>query len=138
MKKFQTKIKYITLIPLIMLIFSICQGGEPGGNVVVIESETDFYEYINRETPVLVDFYADWCRPCRIQGPIVESVSEEMSDKLIVLKLDVDAFPRIAAKYQVRNIPTLILYKKGESLWNGIGLKQKEQIQAAVNAHIRN
>jgi len=84
-----------------MLIFSACQGGEPGGDVVVIESEADFYEYINGETPVLVDFYADWCRPCRIQGPIVETVSEEMSDKLIVLKLDVDAFPRIATKYQV-------------------------------------
>jgi thioredoxin 1 len=53
-----------------------------------------------------------------------------------VLKLDVDAFPRVASKYQVRSIPTLILYKEGENLWKGIGLKQKEQIQAAVNAHI--
>jgi hypothetical protein len=58
MKNFQTKVKHFTLMSVIILIFSACQGGEPYGNVIVIDSEADFYEYINGETPVLVDFYA--------------------------------------------------------------------------------
>jgi thioredoxin 1 len=143
MMKIQMTFKYIAVMPMVLFTLFACHAEglnegsqETEGGVIVIESETQFYEHINGDTPVLVDFHADWCRPCRIQGPIVKDVSEEMAGKLVVLKLDVDAFPRLASKYQVRSIPTLILYKEAESLWKGIGLKQKAEIQAAVNARI--
>ena len=119
-------------------VLTSCASVEGGnGDVVVIESSEAFYELIDGKTPVIVDFYADWCRPCRIQGPIVEELAAEMPGKVIVAKLDVDKFPRIASKYQVTGIPSIILYEKGEQVWKKVGLQQKANLKAAIEAHLK-
>jgi thioredoxin 1 len=125
----------LMLIFLITAGFGSCSAGEPGGDVILIEEESEFYDYINDETPVLVDFYADWCRPCKVQGPIVEELSTELKGEVHVLKLNVDNFPRIASKFQVRSIPTSMIFIDGKQVWKAIGLQQKASLQEAINKH---
>jgi len=125
----------LMLTLLVSAGFSSCGAGEPGGDVIVLEKESEFYDYVNDETPVLVDFYADWCRPCKVQGPIVEELSTELKGKVHVLKLNVDNFPRIASKYQVRSIPTSMIFMDGKQVWKAIGLQQKASLQAAINKY---
>lgn len=88
-----------------------------------------FQELIKQKTPVLVDFYADWCGPCKMQNPILEKVSKEFSGKVKVIKVDVDKNSRAATKYQVRSIPTLILFKEGEIVWRQAGLANENQLR---------
>ncbi|MFP4662820.1 MAG: thioredoxin [Bacteroidales bacterium] len=128
----------LTVLFVALLFASVmsCGAGEPDGDVIVVENAEEFYEHIKADKPVVVDFYADWCRPCKIQGPIVSELSTEMKDEIRVLKLDVDAFPRIAAKYQVRSIPTIIIFQNGQEIWKEIGLQQKETLQAAVSKQL--
>ncbi len=117
---------------------SSCASTDGGkGDVVVIESSEEFYELIEGDTPVMVDFYADWCRPCRIQGPIVEELATEMPGKVIVAKLDVDKFPRISSKYEVTGIPSIILFNNGKQIWKKVGLQQKPGLKAAIEAHLK-
>ena len=71
---------------------------------------------LNQELPALVDFWAEWCGPCRMVGPIVEEVSKDFAGKAVVAKCDVDSATEIAAKYAIRNIPTLLFFKKQPSL----------------------
>ncbi|MDA3912077.1 MAG: thioredoxin [Bacteroidales bacterium] len=133
------KLFVIVFLPLMIgAVVSSCASTDgENGDVVVIESSEQFYELIEGDTPILVDFYADWCRPCRIQGPIVEELATEMPGKVIVAKLDVDKFPRISSKYQVTGIPSIILYQKGEQIWKKVGLQQKPGLKAAIDAHLK-
>lgn len=90
-----------------------------------------FHEYINESKPVLVDFYADWCGPCKVMHPMLEELKEKMKDNVIVLKINVDKNAKVAAKYQIQSIPTLILFKNGQIKWRQSGVvpvKQLEQI----------
>lgn len=105
-------------------------------DVIIIESQEEFNKLIKGDKPVLVDYYADWCKPCRIQGPIVSEIATEKKTEIIVAKLDVDEFPRIASRYQIRNIPTLMIFQSNEVKWKEIGLKQKAEIIAAINARV--
>lgn len=133
------KLFLFVFLPLMMGTALVSCASQDGGSgdVVVIESSEQFYELIKGDTPVMVDFYADWCRPCRIQGPIVEELATEMPGKVIVAKLDVDKFPRISSKYQVTGIPSIILYEKGEQVWKKVGLQQKPGLKAAIEAHLK-
>jgi len=133
------KLFLLVFLPLMLGVTAISCASQDGGSgdVVVIESSEHFYELIEGDTPVMVDFYADWCRPCRIQGPIVEELATEMPGKVIVAKLDVDKFPRISSKYQVTGIPSIILYEKGEQVWKKVGLQQKPGLKAAIESHIK-
>ncbi len=80
-------------------------------------SDTDFnLEVLQSKTPVLVDFWAPWCAPCKMMEPIIEEISEEYSEKLKVCKLNVDDNPDSTLKYEVRSIPTLILFKNGKDI----------------------
>ncbi|MFO7998827.1 MAG: thioredoxin [Bacteroidales bacterium] len=99
---------------------------------VQILSESNFDGLVS-EGVVLVDFWATWCAPCRIQGPIVEELAREMGEKALISKLDVDDHGRIAALYQVRSIPTLIIFKNGEPVKRFVGVQQKETLAAAIN-----
>lgn len=85
---------------------------------------------------VLVDFWATWCPPCRIQGPIIEDLAADIGEVATISKLDVDDHRSVAAMYQVRNIPTLILFKDGEPVERFVGVQQKETLKAAINKHL--
>ena len=93
----------------------------------------NFDTIINSPTPVLVDFYADWCQPCKIQAPILKEFAQEMGDKLKVIKIDVDRNPQIAGRFQIRSVPTLALFKNGNITWRQAGLLQKPELHQAVN-----
>lgn len=87
-----------------------------------------FNDLISGEKPVLVDFFATWCGPCKMMGPILDDVSKKISDKAVVLKVDVDKNPDAALKYQVQGVPTLIIFKKGKIVWRQSGVVQAKQL----------
>jgi thioredoxin 1 len=84
------------------------------------------------EKPVLVDFWAEWCGPCRMVSPILEELSEELKEKIKVVKLDVDNNPEVALAYTIRSIPALILFKDGEVAGQKIGALPKQQLKAWI------
>ncbi len=81
-----------------------------------------FADLIKADTPVLVDFYADWCGPCKMMAPYLERVATEMKGKVKVIKIDVDKNQQAAAKYKVQSIPTLIIFQQGEIKWRKAGV----------------
>ncbi|MCO5723943.1 thioredoxin [Robiginitalea marina] len=92
-----------------------------------------FNTIIQSETPVLIDFYADWCAPCKMLAPILKDVKEELGDRLKVLKIDVDRNSAIAGRFQVRGVPTMVLFKEGKALWRQSGVLPKDAILDAIN-----
>ena len=93
-----------------------------------------FKELINGETPVLVDFYADWCGPCRMMPPILQEVKRANGDDLTIIKVDVDKNRAVSMEYAIRSIPTIMLFHKGEPVWRHTGVASAAQIQQAVDA----
>ena len=93
-----------------------------------------FEEIISRDRAVLVDFYADWCAPCRMMPPILKEVKDHFGDELTILKIDVDRNPKVAATYQVRGIPTLILFKDNKILWRTSGVVPAAQLKERISA----
>ena len=85
------------------------------------------------DTPVLVDFHATWCGPCQTLSPIVQEVSREMGDQLKVIKVDVDRNQAAAQQFQIRGVPTLILFKEGKTLWRQSGLTTKRDLKASIS-----
>lgn len=95
-------------------------------------TKKSFNDIINDETPVLVDFYADWCAPCKMMTPILQQLKSEMGDKLNIIKIDTERNPDVAIKYQVRGIPNLILFHKGQLLWQQAGVVQMPQLKQII------
>ena len=95
-----------------------------------------FLSIINGPTPVLVDFYADWCQPCKIQAPILQDFAREMTGKVRVIKIDVDKNPAVARQYQIQGVPTLVLFKQGSIVWRQSGVIQKQGLMEVVRPHI--
>jgi thioredoxin 1 len=93
---------------------------------------SSFQEILNADTPVLVDFFAEWCGPCKMMAPELKKLADMHGDKLRVLKVDVDKNPQAAAHYGVRGVPTLILFRKGEQLWRQSGAMSAGQLSAIV------
>ena len=87
-----------------------------------------FKELIQSEKPVLIDFYADWCQPCKVLSPIVKQVKERMGDRVSVLKIDVDRNPQLAQNLSIQGVPTLMIYRKGEQKWRQSGVLSAEAI----------
>lgn len=95
-----------------------------------------FDELINGETPVLIDFHATWCGPCKTLAPIIKEVKEDFGNHLTILKVDVDKNQAIAAKMKIKGVPTLVLYQKGKQLWRQSGVMPANQLIAIVKEHI--
>lgn len=95
-----------------------------------------FQDLINQDMPVLVDFYADWCGPCKMQAPILEKVSSQLEGKARIIKVDVDRNQGAAAKYGVRSIPTLILFRKGEIMWRQAGVANESQLLEVIKSQL--
>lgn len=95
-----------------------------------------FQEIINQDNPVLVDFHATWCGPCQTLAPILIQVKTEMGDSLNIIKIDVDKNQAVAAKFHVRGVPTLILFKNGKEIWKQSGVMSKNDIITRIKPHI--
>ena len=93
-------------------------------------------EVLNSTTPVLVDFWAEWCGPCRMVSPILDQIASEHSDKLRIVKLDVDANPNLAMKYQITSIPAMKVFQNGEVVTTIIGAKPKPALERDLAAFI--
>ncbi len=83
---------------------------------------SNFNDIINSETPVLVDFFATWCGPCKMMAPVLEQVAGKMGDTAKIIKVDVDKNQNAAAAYQIRGVPTFIIFKKGKQIWRQSGV----------------
>lgn len=96
--------------------------------------KSNFKIIIDSETLVLVDFFADWCGPCKQLEPILKDVKEELGDTIKIVKIDVDKNQPLAAQYQVRGVPTMILFKNGQQVWRQSGVLQKSDIITTIKS----
>jgi thioredoxin 1 len=104
--------------------------------MLYVSDDTFEKEVLQASQPVLVDFYADWCGPCRAIAPIVEEIARELSDRLKVVKLDVDQNPETAMQYGVQSIPTLIIFKNGKEVERLIGYMSKTKLLSKIEPHL--
>lgn|SRR5690606_4154757 len=95
-----------------------------------------FKDLINADAPVLVDFFATWCGPCQTLSPIVEELAKEWSEKVKVIKVDIDKNQKAALAYNIRGVPTLILFKNGNMVWRKSGLLTKRDLKAQIAEHV--
>lgn len=92
-----------------------------------------FSEIINKPTPVLVDFYAEWCGPCQVMSPILKDVKDQLNDIISIIKINVDKNPVLSGKYQVKGVPTLIIFKEGQLVWRQSGIVRREELIDIIN-----
>jgi len=106
-----------------------------GANTTSITDQSFEQDVLNSKVPVLVDFWAEWCGPCKALGPKLEEIAGEMGNKVVIAKMNVDENPGMPAKYGVRGIPTLILFKDGKEVDQIVGNHPKENILALLQKH---
>lgn len=94
--------------------------------------KSSFSEILNSHPKVLIDFFATWCGPCKTLGPILDELKDDLGDEVKIIKIDVDKNQPLAAKYQVRGVPTMILYKDGKQVWRQSGVVQKKDLITTI------
>jgi thioredoxin 1 len=97
-----------------------------------------FGEIINGTTPVLVDFFAEWCGPCKLMKPVLEELHLRMGNKVRILKIDIDRSPSVADTMQVQSVPTLMLFQNGKTLWRKSGVIQATQLEKIIDQYSTN
>lgn len=98
--------------------------------------KSTFDKIIKTDTPVLVDFFADWCGPCKMLAPILKEVKDELGPAVKIVKIDVDKNQSLAQNYQVRGVPTMLLFKNGKLAWRQSGVVQKNDIISVIKAYL--
>jgi len=106
------------------------------GNILEVTDANFDTEIVNAETPSMVDFWAEWCGPCKKVGPVVEELAAEYKGKIKIVKMDVDSNRQTPAKYGIRNIPTLIFFKDGKILDQVVGAVPKAQLKSKIDSLI--
>ncbi|MFC2176451.1 thioredoxin [Bacteroidota bacterium] len=96
----------------------------------------NFNEIINSDKPVLIDFHATWCGPCKMMSPILKDVAKKIGGKATILKIDVDRNQKVAAKYQVQGVPTLIVFKNGQIVWRQSGVVPADQLVKVLEKNV--
>ena len=97
---------------------------------------SEFNEIISSSKPTLVDFFATWCGPCKMQSPILEQVKAKVGDAANIIKIDIDKNQALAAQYRVQSVPTLILFQNGEPVWRAVGVQQADVLEAYLYERI--
>jgi thioredoxin 1 len=99
-------------------------------------SNQKFTEIINSETPVLVDFSAEWCGPCKMMKPILSDLKSQMGDDVRIIKIDVDQNPQISSAYAIQGVPTLMVFKKGQMLWRQSGVVSAPDLMRVIQKFV--
>jgi thioredoxin 1 len=105
------------------------------GKALVINEE-NFESIINTDKPVLVDFWAEWCGPCQMIGPVVEELAGELDGQAVIGKVDVDTNPNLSVEYGIRSIPALMVFKNGKVVEKMIGVQPKAELEKRIKAHL--